>query len=297
MVPSGFRTGTIGVAQSEHSTFSDTLIHSNLLSSSAIGLGLTNCDLEMRNHSFDCTQVSIKQWCVLWNQVFHFVARFQGNLFDLLPVKSKLGQPISSHKCWTITSCDNNWKAGLLITIRHLGLGLTKNWDFMPWITLQLYVRLLQRLLCQYKNMVRNQNLHRGTSIQLQVHWLSINQYWHDQFFTSFSWEPITVNIGQAVSSTGSAAVTACSTLWIPPCFFFLFFLLFLLSPPLAFGARFSGHFITMWPNFWHPCTAFRWKYFPGDGWFYHTWSIWKSSLHFLNIMEGTMKSWGFFFR
>ena len=49
--PSGFRTGTIGVAQSVNSTFSKTPSLSNLLSSSAIfsfkakgtGLGLKNC--------------------------------------------------------------------------------------------------------------------------------------------------------------------------------------------------------------------------------------------------------------
>lgn len=51
VVLSGFRTGTIGVAQSENSTFSDKLILSNLLSSSAVfsfkaketSLGLKNC--------------------------------------------------------------------------------------------------------------------------------------------------------------------------------------------------------------------------------------------------------------
>ena len=178
---SGFRTGTIGVARSENSIFSDTPVFSNLLSSSTIfssvpkgtDLGLKICGWHFLwawdRHSLNCTQTAIKQWCVLWNQVFYFVARFQGNLFDLLSVKSKGGQPISSHKCWNITGCDNNWKTGSLITIRHLGLGLTKNWDFMPWITLQFYVSLLQRLRCQYNrpNMVRNQNRHSGTSIHL----------------------------------------------------------------------------------------------------------------------------------
>ena len=152
---------------------------------------------------------------------------------------------------------------------------------------------------CQYTSpdMVRNDR-HRGTSIQLRVHRLSINQYWDDQFFTS------SLRIDYGKHNPG------CFIHWFGHCHRFFKtmesagFPFPLLPPCLTFsslgcGACFSGYLhydvakLLASMTLCFPVKTFFRRMIG----FTTTETFGKSSLHFLNIMRGTLKSWGFFFR